>query len=76
MSTVLPATHIEIGKAVEAAGGRFIECPVGGSVKVASEGKLLGFAGGDAADSTGRARCSKRSAAASTMPGRSAPAPR
>jgi 3-hydroxyisobutyrate dehydrogenase len=50
MSTVRPATHVEIGKAVEAAGGRFIECPVGGSVKVASEGKLLGFAGGDAGD--------------------------
>ena len=50
MSTVLPATHIAIGKAVEAAGGRFIECPVGGSVKVASEGKLLGLVGGDAAD--------------------------
>lgn len=50
MSTVLPSTHIDIGKAVENAGGRFIECPVGGSVKVASEGKLLGFAGGDAAD--------------------------
>ena len=50
MSTVRPATHVQIGKAVEAAGGRFIECPVGGSVKVASEGKLLGFAGGDAAD--------------------------
>ena len=50
MSTVRPATHVQIGKAVEAAGGRFIECPVGGSVKVASEGKLLGFAGGDASD--------------------------
>src|SRR5918996_235882 len=46
MSTVQPATHARIGKVVEAAGGRFIECPVGGSVKVASEGKLLGFAGG------------------------------
>ncbi len=50
MSTVRPETHIAVAKAVEAAGGRFIECPVGGSVKVASEGKLLGFAGGDAAD--------------------------
>ena len=50
MSTVLPATHQEIAKAVEAAGARFVECPVGGSVKVASEGKLLGFAGGETAD--------------------------
>jgi 3-hydroxyisobutyrate dehydrogenase len=50
MSTVRPGTHVELATAVEAAGGRFLECPVGGSVKVASEGKLLGFAGGDAAD--------------------------
>src|SRR5919106_1159738 len=50
MSTVRPATHVRIGQAVAAAGGRIIECPVGGSVKVASEGKLLGFAGGEAAD--------------------------
>jgi 3-hydroxyisobutyrate dehydrogenase len=50
MSTVRPDTHIALKEKIEAAGGRFIECPVGGSVKVASEGKLLGFAGGDAAD--------------------------
>lgn len=50
MSTVRPATHVRIGEAVAAAGARFLECPVGGSVKVASEGRLLGFAGGDASD--------------------------
>ena len=50
MSTVRPETHVRIGEAVEASGGRFIECPVGGSVKVASEGRLLGFAGGEAAE--------------------------
>lgn len=50
MSTVKPATHQKLAKTVEAAGGRFIECPVGGSTRVASEGKLLGFAGGDEAD--------------------------
>src|SRR5919108_238545 len=50
MSTVRPATHVRLAKAAEAAGGRFIECPVGGSVKVASEGRLLGFAGGEASD--------------------------
>jgi 3-hydroxyisobutyrate dehydrogenase len=50
MSTVRPVTHVRIGQAVEAAGGRFIECPVGGSVKVASQGRLLGFAGGEASD--------------------------
>jgi 3-hydroxyisobutyrate dehydrogenase len=50
MSTVRPDTHVALKEKVEAAGGRFIECPVGGSVKVASEGKLLGFAGGEAVD--------------------------
>jgi 3-hydroxyisobutyrate dehydrogenase len=50
MSTVKPATHQKLAKTVEAAGGRFVECPVGGSTRVASEGKLLGFAGGDEAD--------------------------
>lgn len=50
MSTVMPATHQELAKKVEAAGARFVECPVGGSTKVASEGNLLGFAGGDVAD--------------------------
>src|SRR5687768_426684 len=29
MSTVRPATHVEIDTGVQAAGGRFIECPVG-----------------------------------------------
>jgi 3-hydroxyisobutyrate dehydrogenase len=50
MSTVMPATHEAMAKKVEAAGGRFVECPVGGSTKVASEGNLLGIAGGDAGD--------------------------
>jgi len=50
MSTVAPETHIEIAKEVEAAGGRFIECPVSGSVTVAKERRLLGFAGGAAGD--------------------------
>jgi 3-hydroxyisobutyrate dehydrogenase len=50
MSTVRPGTHQELMKKVEGAGARFVECPVGGSVKVASEGNLLGFAGGETAD--------------------------
>lgn len=53
MSTVRPATHVDLAKQVAAAGARFIECPVGGSVAVAREGRLLGFAGGDAADVDG-----------------------
>ncbi|HEX9906508.1 MAG TPA: NAD(P)-dependent oxidoreductase [Propylenella sp.] len=50
MSTVRPATHVDLAQKVEAAGARFVECPVGGSVAVARDGRLLGFAGGDAAD--------------------------
>jgi 3-hydroxyisobutyrate dehydrogenase len=50
MSTVSPAAHQALEKKVTAAGGRFIECPVSGSVAVAREGRCLGFAGGSAAD--------------------------
>ncbi len=50
MSTVKPAKQQEIGARVAAAGGAYLECPVGGSVGPALEGKLLGFAGGSAAD--------------------------
>ncbi len=50
MSTVGPAKPQDIGALVAAAGGRFLECPVGGSVGPATEGKLLGFVGGAADD--------------------------
>jgi 3-hydroxyisobutyrate dehydrogenase len=50
MSTVRPAKPQAIGALVNAAGGRFLECPVGGSVGPANEGKLLGFVGGDPQD--------------------------
>jgi len=50
MSTVSPAKPQALGPRVVAAGGRFLECPVGGSVGPAAEGKLLGFVGGDAQD--------------------------
>ncbi len=50
MSTVSPAKPPHIGAQAHAAGARFLECPVGGSVGPASEGKLLGFVGGDAQD--------------------------
>ncbi len=50
MSTVRPAVSREMFSKVKAKGGSFIECPVGGSVGPAKEGKLLGFAGGEAAD--------------------------
>jgi 3-hydroxyisobutyrate dehydrogenase len=50
MSTVKPAKAQEVGARVRARGGRYLECPVGGSVGPASEGKLLGFVGGAAPD--------------------------
>ena len=50
MSTVAPPAHEALEKVVKAAGGRFIECPVSGSVAVAREGRCLGFAGGAAED--------------------------
>ncbi len=46
MSTVLPETMIELGTAVTQAAGGFVECPVGGTVGPARDGKLFGFAGG------------------------------
>ena len=50
MSTVKPAKQQEVGARVRAQGARYLECPVGGSVGPASEGKLLGFVGGAAPD--------------------------
>jgi 3-hydroxyisobutyrate dehydrogenase len=50
MSTVPPAKQQEMGARVTATGARYLECPVGGSVGPASQGKLLAFCGGDAQD--------------------------
>jgi 3-hydroxyisobutyrate dehydrogenase len=50
MSTVRPAKPQEMARRVEAVNATFLECPVGGSVGPAKEGKLLGFVGGDADD--------------------------
>jgi 3-hydroxyisobutyrate dehydrogenase len=55
MSTVSPAKQQQIGARVAAAGATYLECPVGGSVGPAQEGKLLGFVGGNVDDLT-RAR--------------------
>ena len=49
MSTVRPAKQQAMGERAVAAGAAYLECPVGGSVGPASEGKLMGFVGGDAA---------------------------
>ncbi|MEI7974523.1 MAG: NAD(P)-dependent oxidoreductase [Betaproteobacteria bacterium] len=50
MSTVNPAKPPELALRVKAVGAAYLECPVGGSIGPAKEGKLLGFVGGNAAD--------------------------
>jgi 3-hydroxyisobutyrate dehydrogenase len=48
MSTVRPETERKLAQAVTAKGAFLIDCPVGGTVGPARDGKLLGLAGGDA----------------------------
>ena len=50
MSTVRPEVSRALAQKVRGAGGAFIECPVGGTVGPAREGKLFGFVGGEAPD--------------------------
>src|SRR5690349_6839464 len=50
MSTVRPEVCKALAAKVKAAGGTFVECPVGGTVGPAKEGKLFGFVGGEPAD--------------------------
>jgi 3-hydroxyisobutyrate dehydrogenase len=50
MSTVRPYVEEALAAKVKAKGAAFVDCPVGGSTVPAREGKLIGFAGGDAAD--------------------------
>jgi 3-hydroxyisobutyrate dehydrogenase len=50
MSTVRPATERALAARIHARGGAMIECPVGGTVGPAREGKLLGIVGGAAED--------------------------
>ena len=50
MSTVRPEPPRALAEAVRAKGAALVECPVGGTTGPAKEGKLFGFAGGDAAD--------------------------
>jgi len=45
MSTVRPHEEAALADAVRAKGGLFVECPVGGTVGPARQGKLLGVAG-------------------------------
>jgi 3-hydroxyisobutyrate dehydrogenase len=50
MSTIRPETAKALAAKVSAKGAALIECPVGGTVGPAREGKLFGFAGGAAGD--------------------------
>lgn len=50
MSTVAPETIRSLAALVRAKQAALVECPVGGTVGPAREGKLLGMAGGRAAD--------------------------
>jgi 3-hydroxyisobutyrate dehydrogenase len=55
MSTVQPATAAALANRVRAKDAAFVECPVGGTVGPARDGKLLGLMGAEAADAA-RAR--------------------
>jgi len=50
MSTVRPDVERKLAGRVREKGATLIECPVGGTVGPARDGKLFGFVGGDAAD--------------------------
>ncbi len=46
MSTVQPESEVALAEKVREKGGLFIDCPVGGTVGPARQGKLLGVVGG------------------------------
>jgi 3-hydroxyisobutyrate dehydrogenase len=50
MSTVRPDTQTALAERVRAKGGVLVECPVGGTVGPARDGKLLGLAGAEPGD--------------------------
>jgi 3-hydroxyisobutyrate dehydrogenase len=50
MSTVRPEVERALAADVTAKGARMVDCPVGGTITPAREGKLFGFVGGDAED--------------------------
>ncbi len=50
MSTVRPETESTLAAAVRKKSAIMVECPVGGTVGPARDGKLFGFVGGEAAD--------------------------
>jgi 3-hydroxyisobutyrate dehydrogenase len=50
MSTVAPTLPPDLAKRARAKGASFLECPVGGTVGPAREGRLIGMVGGEAGD--------------------------
>jgi 3-hydroxyisobutyrate dehydrogenase len=50
MSTVRPKDAQKVSSLVKQKQAAFVECPVGGTIGPAKEGKLFGFAGAEAAD--------------------------
>lgn len=50
MSTVRPEAQKRLNEKIKGKGAALVECPVGGTIGPAKEGKLFGFAGGEAAD--------------------------
>ena len=50
MSTVRPETERALAAKIGEKGAAMVECPVGGTVGPAKDGKLFGFVGGEAAD--------------------------
>lgn len=50
MSTVRPEVEIALAAKVKDRGGALVDCPVGGTVGPARDGKLFGFVGGSDAD--------------------------
>ena len=50
MSTVPPATPVALGAKVRDKGAAFVECPVGGSVGPARQGKLIALVGAELSD--------------------------
>ena len=50
MSTVQPHDQVALAEKVRAKGGVYVECPVGGTVGPARQGKLLGVAGAEKGD--------------------------
>ena len=52
MSTVRPEVEFALAEVVRAGGGRFVECPVGGTTGPARQGKLFGFMGAEEGDAS------------------------